>query len=201
MKEIGLLLITLAAFVAIYCWTHFEMKEWGSRAGRSAGSWVDWLNTRFPFWRKSDQKTADLELPELSRNSTQFNFENDVESERSPELKPEDIQETNERSHHLDSVALSGEEVDRSVLKRRQLEKLKELADKAKSVSLPPPHRKRPSRSQAQGDRSDQVGQDGLDWRIQSKLNCIERAIKARRGDCFLASIPEALASRDSFTN
>lgn len=192
MKEIALLLVTWAAFVAIYLWTHFDLK------GRSVHLTVH-LRAAAAFvarkLKKSEPETVHFEFPELSRGSSRENYENDLESERTPEAKVEDAVPP---PPPLDAVTLAEEDTDRTAQKRRQLEKLKDLAQKAKSVPVPAPSRKRASRSQVQSERR---SQGECEWRIQSKLSSIERAIKARRGECFLESIPEALVSRDSFTN
>lgn len=197
MKSIALLLITLSAFAAIYFWVYFDRKSLAVSPGARLRQWLESLLAK----TAAGSGLPAFSTPDVPNEGANLNFQSDLESEKVCDAKiveagtadPDD-----EPGEPFESAEPPVSDVDRSANKRLQLEKLKELMDKAKSVPVPPPSRKRASRSQTRVD-----GRLGTvdDVRIRSKLHTIERAIKARRGDCFLEAIPEALQSRDSFTN
>lgn len=193
MKSIALFLLTLGAFIAIYFWVHFDKKD-------SSASWFQALFLRLAARLSRKQQSTEIEQPTpnfdcATFEGTNLNYQNDLESEKVNDVRIE------EHYPEDDDVEQSQKnDVGRGKVwdKRRELEKLKCLMDKAKAVPTQPGVKKRVSRSAARMAEREIADPDS---RLRSKLNHIERAIKARRGGGFLEIIPEALQSTDSFTN
>lgn len=193
MKSLAFFLTTLGAFVAIYFWVYLDRKD---RPETTTGTLIErlkkFIRRRVEAANSSDAaKTADSGVEAAAG----FNFQSDLESEKVTDAK---VPETDPAWSSVDEPAGLEVSVERATNRKRNLEKLKSLVDKAKAIPTAPPNRKRVSRSQARLEGKDSVAPE---WRLRTKITNIERVIRARRGVSFLESIPEALLSRDSFTN